>query len=199
MGAAQMAGTATIALTAARSWLATWGSTPAERDAPFACDRFLPEADEALYRAVDVAAPPSIVFRWLCQLKAGPYSYDWIDNFGRQSPRHLVPGVERLEVGQRVMVFELVAFEVNRQLTLLYRGSLLGDIAVTYAVVPASADHCRLVVKLLLRYPHVPLLGTLFRWTAAPLDLIMMRRQLLNLKALAERHARQPGRYSSPR
>jgi hypothetical protein len=191
-----MAGTATVALTAARSWLATWGSTPAERDASFACDGFLPDADETLYRAVDVAAPPSMAFRWLCQLKAGPYSYDWIDNFGRQSPRHLVPGVERLEVGQRVMVFELVAFEVDRHLTLLFRGALLGDVAVTYAVVPVSPDRCRLVVKLLLRYPDIPVIRAICRWTAAPLDLIMMRRQLLNLKMLAERQA---DRYSAPR
>jgi len=177
-------------MTAGRSCpITTWGSTAAERAAPFSCDRYLPEADDALYRAVDVAAPAAILFRWLCQLKAGPYSYDWIDNFGRQSPRHLVPGVAHLEVGQRVMVFKLAEFEVDRHLTLLFRSSILGDIAVTYAVVPAGPGRCRLVVKLLLRYPNIPVLRTVFGWTAAPLDLVMMRRQLLNLKALAERQA----------
>jgi hypothetical protein len=46
------------------------------------------------------------------------------------------------------------------------------------------------VVKLLLRYPNVPVLRMVFRCTAAPRDLIMMRRRLLNLKAPAERQAR---------
>lgn len=36
----------------------------------------------------------------------------------------------------------------------------------------------------------LPVLRAVFRCTAAPLDLIMMRRQLFNLKALAERQAR---------
>lgn len=186
-----MAGATTVAMTTGRSCpIITWGSTAAERAATFPCDRYLPEADDALYRAVDVAAPAAVLFRWLCQLKAGPYSYDWIDNFGRQSPRHLVPGVEHLEVGQRVMVFKLVEFEVDRHLTLLLRGSILGHIAVTYAVAAVRPGHCRLVVKLLLRYPTIPVLRTVCRWTAAPLDLVMMRRQLLNLKALAERQAK---------
>jgi hypothetical protein len=172
----------------APSVFATWGSTPAERTRPFACDRWLTDPDDALFRAVDVDAPPGVLFRWLCQLKAAPYSYDWIDNFGRRSPPHLVPGLERLEVGDRVMIFELVEFEPDRHLTMLLRRHLVyGDVAVTYAVEPRAEARSRLIVKLLIRYPRAPVLGTLVRWTAAPLDLIMMRRQLLNLKALAER------------
>src|SRR5262249_51548625 len=82
--------------------------------------------------------------------------------------------VERLEVGQRAMVFELVAFEVD----LLPRCS--GSVrpwatSRSPMVVPASPDLCRLVVKLLLRDPNVPVFRTAFRCTAAPLDLVMMR------------------------
>jgi hypothetical protein len=50
---------------------------------------------------------------------------------------------------------------------------------------------------MLLRYPKLPVLRTIVRWTAAPLDLVMMRRQLLNLKALAERQAANDERSES--
>jgi hypothetical protein len=166
----------------------TWGSTGAERALAFPCDRHLAPFDDALFRAVDVDAAPAVVFRWLCQLRAAPYSYDWIDNGGRESPRALTPGLDELAAGQRVMtIFDLVDFEPGRHLTLvLRRGSgLFGDIAATYLVAPRERDHARLVVKLLVRYPAGAvgwLARTLLPWG----DLVMMRKQLLTLKALAE-------------
>src|SRR5262249_19907834 len=134
----------------------TWGSTTDERTRPFPCDRHLPGA-EAYFRALDVAAPPAVVFRWLCQLKVAPYSYDWIDNGGRTRPRRLTPGLGELAVGQRFMsFFELVDFEPDRQLTLCARtpaaAALFGDIAVSYVVVPRGHGASRIVVKLLCRY-----------------------------------------------
>lgn len=165
----------------------TWGSTPAERALAFPCDRHLPEADAAWFRAVDVEAPVATVFRWLCQLRAAPYSYDWIDNFGRTSPRTLTPGLDALAVGQRVMsIFDLVEFERDRHLTLRMRRAtgLFGEFAVTYLVVPRGAGSSRIVVKLLVRYPttHAAVVRVLGPW----LDLFMMRKQLVTLKALAE-------------
>jgi hypothetical protein len=132
------------------------------------------------------------VFRWLCQLKLAPYSYDWVDNWGRRSPQELVPGAEELEAGQRVMaIFELVDFEPDRHLTLLLVRArrIFGDVAVTYLVVPDGADRCRLVVKLLVNHPGPAVLRPLVRWVGPLGDLVMMRRQLLNLKRLAERTA----------
>src|SRR5215471_6329248 len=92
-----------------------WGSTETERRAAYPCDRLMPDADRALFRGIDVAAPAPVAFRWLCQLKAAPYSYDWIDNGGRPSPRHLTPGLEQLARGQAVMsIFALADYEVDR-------------------------------------------------------------------------------------
>src|SRR3954469_13453982 len=80
-----------------------WGSTADERAQSYPCDRHLDGVASALFRAVDVEAPPAETFRWLCQLRAAPYSYDLLDNRGRQSPRTRDPANEELVVGQRVM------------------------------------------------------------------------------------------------
>ena len=79
--------------------------------------------------------PPALVFRWLCQLRVAPYSYDLIDNGGRRSPQTLTPGLELLERGQRFMpIFRLAEFEPGRSITLRSRGTVFGDVVVTYRV-----------------------------------------------------------------
>jgi hypothetical protein len=170
-----------------------WGSTPEERLRRYPCDDILPEHQYALFRAVTVDAPPAVVFRWLCQLKVAPYSYDLLDNGGRRSPQHLVPGVERLVLGEQVMIFKLASFAVDEHLTIsVRRHRVFGDVAISYVVVPGGAPGTsRLVVKL-VTVPARGLAGAVLRHLLPPGDLVMMRRQLLNLKALAEATAAQP-------
>ena len=94
-------------------------------------------------------------------------------------------GVERLAIGDRVMIFDLVEFETDRHLTLRLReGTLFPDLALTYAIMPA-AGAVRLILKFVLRYES-GVVGTLNRWLLPWGDLIMARRQLLNLRDLAE-------------
>ena len=138
-----------------------------------------------------VHAPPATLFRWLCQLRAAPYSYDWIDNWGRRSPRQLIPGLENLEIGQTMMtIFDLIDFEKDRHVTCRIKprspGSrLFGDVVVSYLIIPRSDRESRLLAKLRVGYP-CGLRGSLMRLVLPPGDLVMMRRQLLNLKRLAE-------------
>ncbi len=168
----------------------TWGTTADERAEAFPCDSILPDA-EACYRGVTVRADVGTVFRWLCQLRAAPYSYDWIDNFGRRSPQTLTPGLDGLEEGQVVMsIFRLVSFDIDEHITLITRGGadrppIFGQVAVTYSVRPISREETRLVAKILFKYPS-GLLGWVMRVLLPWGDLIMMRKQLLNLKRLAE-------------
>src|SRR4051812_42138035 len=121
-----------------------WNSTAEERAAPYPCDGLVTQPDEALFRALDVEAPARVVFRWLCQLRAAPYSYDWIDNGGRPSPRVLVEGLDQLQRGQTVMsIFDLVDFTPDRHLTLVMKpraARLFGAIAGTYQVSAIGAD-----------------------------------------------------------
>ncbi|HEX3174903.1 MAG TPA: hypothetical protein VHQ43_11880 [Solirubrobacterales bacterium] len=178
-------------MTAIRSSRAhTYGLRPGEVELDFPCDRFLPSAEDRYYRAVDVAAPPTILFRWLCQLRVAPYSYDWLDNFGRRSPRQLTPGLERLAVHQRFMtIFDLVEFEPDVRLTLLCTrlSRIFGEVACTYLIVPRGQRGCRLLVKVVVSHPGTRLESALRARLLPYADLFMMRKQLHTLRELAER------------
>jgi hypothetical protein len=168
-----------------------WGASTAEVVRPYPCDAILARPSISLFRAVTVNAAPATVFRWLCQLKIAPYSYDVLDNRGRRSPRTLSPGVEDLAVGQRLMrIFTLVDFERDVQLTLRLTDEqahrAFGDLAVTYLISPVGDQECRLIAKLVVPTPRTPL-HRLRRALLAWGDLLMMRRQLLNLRDLANR------------
>ena len=98
----------------------TWGTDADERALAFPGDRSEDAAWTSLFRGVSIAAPAPLAFRWLCQLRAAPYSYDWLDNRGRASPRTLTPGLERLAIDQKVMeIFRLESFEEPVHLTLV--------------------------------------------------------------------------------
>jgi hypothetical protein len=169
----------------------TWGVEPAEMALDYPCDHLLGDFNADLYRGVTVHAPAAVTYRWLCQLRAAPYAYDWIDNWGRTSPRQLVPGLEDLVAGQTMMtIFELIGFEKDLHVTCRIKPrspsrNLFGDVVVSYLVVPRGDGECRLLAKLRVRYPAGPI-GWLGRLVLPMGDLVMMRRQLLNLKGLAE-------------
>jgi hypothetical protein len=163
-----------------------WGATPAEVADHYPCDELVGGPTESWLRAVDVAAEPKVVFRWLCQLRVAPYSYDLIDNFGRRSPTTLTPGLTELEIGQPVMsIFTLAGFVQDLELTLRLTDRvgrrMFGDLAVTYRVAPG-----RLVAKLAVSArPWSFARRRLLVWG----DLVMMRRQLHRLAELADHDA----------
>lgn len=175
------------------NWSATgrplnWGATEAEVAGSYPSDGLLAPPIIELHRAISVSGSRSHLFRWLCQLKAAPYSYDLLNNLGRRSPRTLTPGLERLEVGQRfITVFALLSFAVDDHITIKVNrmGRLLfGELMISYVVRDDIFGGTRLVVKLTL--PRARRLGLLRQWFLGWLDLFMMRRQLLNLRRLAE-------------
>jgi hypothetical protein len=179
----------TVRVVKGPSVIDTWGSSLEERVAAYPCDGLIDRPDRVLFRGVDVAAPAGLVFRWLCQLRRAPYSYDWIDNFGRRSPRRLIPGLDHVEAGQRFMsIFRLVSFEEGRSITLESNTAIFGRVVATYMAVPIDPDRSRLVVKLAFSAPP-GLIGSVMRPLLPAGDLVMMRKQLLTLKAMAERDA----------
>jgi hypothetical protein len=170
----------------------TWNVTPAEQAESLPCDEVTP-GGVRLDRAISIAAPPSVVFAWLCQMRVAPYSYDLLDNLGRRSPRTRTAELTNLAVGQpivrifgRIYVFELASFETDKHITMrLPDGSAMSrsaSVSATYAVRP-EGQGTRLHARELYDGPWLP------GQALALVNLVMMRKQLLVLKKLAERDA----------
>jgi hypothetical protein len=167
-----------------------WGVTSDELLLNYPCDRHMETFHDTYYRGVTIHADPEIIFRWICQMKLAPYSYDWIDNLGRKSPQELIPGVDELKTGQKLMfIFDLISFEQNKHLTIRLNNAFtrfLGDTVISYKIISKNHNKCRLLIKILVQYPK-GIFGKLLNCILPPGDLIMIRRQLLNFKELSEK------------
>jgi hypothetical protein len=161
-----------------------WGVTDAEVARRYPCDDVVPRPAGQFWRGVTVNAEPERVWPWLTQIRVAPYSYDWLDNLGRRSPAVLL-GLPEPAVGDHFTsaggrrLGAILSVEPRRQLT----GRIVG--AVMSYVLEPDADRTRLLLKI-----SVP--AARFNGPLLPLlslgDLVMARRQLLNLKFLAEQH-----------
>jgi len=173
--------------------LQNWGATAAEVAGPVAGDDVVVDPGLVATRSIDLGAPPDAVFPWLVQLgfgRAGWYSYDWIDNLGRHSAMRIVPEWQGVQAGDLIpggpVAFRAVRLEAPHELVLAVDGSgaLLRRIAfsLAYELRPAPGGGTRLVTRVRGR---VDLPGGRFveRWLLGPGDGVMVRRQLLNLRA----------------
>jgi hypothetical protein len=106
--------------------------------------------------------------------------------------------LEQLRRGQRVAtIFRLADFEAGESLTIFHRGPVFGEVACTYRAKRVDAERSRIVVKLIWSRARGGPIGLLERLLLPPGDLVMMRRQLLNLKGLAEATARDAERQAA--
>jgi hypothetical protein len=164
-----------------------WGVSDSETRRAFPCDELIARPVLQAWRGVHVAAAPESVWPWVAQVRLAPYSYDWIDNRGRRSPRELA-GLPEPRAGEAFTAAagrplgRIVSAVPGRELTAVIMGA-----AMSYVLVPQADGSTRLLLKVTSRLP---------RWAAPALsvgDLVMARRQLLNFKRLAERQQRPSG------
>jgi hypothetical protein len=159
-----------------------WGVTDSEISRSYPCDDFVVSPALQAWRGVHVEAPAELVWPWIAQVRIAPYSYDWIDNLGHRSPQQLV-GLPEPEVGERFTTAggrklgRIVAVEPGKELT----GTIMGAF-MSYVLAPQEHDRTRLLLKVVMRTTRLAAVGLSVG------DLIMARRQLLNLKQLVERH-----------
>ena len=156
-----------------------WGVSDAEVARRYGCDDVVPKPTLEAWRGVTVHADPDHVWARVRQLRLAPYSYDLVDNLGRRSPRGLrdVPEPRPGDPFTRALGRDqgrVVAVVPGEELTARIMGAHM-----SYAVLPEGST-TRLVLKVVMG-AH--------RWLAPAVsvgDLVMARKQLLNLKRLAE-------------
>jgi hypothetical protein len=158
-----------------------WGVTDAETARSYPCDDFVAAPTLQAWRGVTVRAPAEAVWPWVAQVRLAPYSYAWFDNRGRRSPRELA-GLPEPKAGERFTTAagrqrgRIVSVDPGEQLTATIMGAYL-----SYVLVPADQGATRLLLKVVSRAGKLAAVGLSVG------DLVMARRQLLNLKRLAER------------
>jgi hypothetical protein len=161
-----------------------WGVTADEIARRYPCDGELGGRVPALqaWRGVTVNATPQVLWSWIGQIRLAPYSYDWIDNLGRRSPQELlvlpepVPG-EHFTTSARRQCGRILSVSPAEQLTAWIAGAVM-----SYVLVP-TGDQTRLLLKIVM------VKGRRLAPFVSAGDLVMARRQLLNLKRLAEQPA----------
>ncbi len=158
-----------------------WNVTDDEVARHYPCDDFVRAPTLQAWRGVSVRTTPEALWPWVGQIRIAPYSYDWIDNLGHRSPQQLM-GLPDPVVGEPFTTAatrrfgRILAVETPKELT----GEILGA-CISYVLVPQGPT-TRLLMKIVT---------PMSRWFTPALsvgDLIMARRQLLNIKSLAERH-----------
>ena len=160
-----------------------WGVTEAEVARHYPCDDHVVSPALQLWRGVSVRATPAQVWPWVRQLRLAPYSYDWVDNLGHRSPRELRalpdprPGDSFTRVAGRLPIGRVLSAAPEEHLTATVMGAVM-----SYVLAP-QGDTTRLLLKIVTERR---------RWYTPALalgDWPMARRQLKNVKALAERSA----------
>ena len=145
-------------------------------------------------RSITIAAPPTSVFPWLVQMgfgRAGWYSYDWIDNFGRPSAKAILPEFQSLRSGEPVPggPISFTAVLVQKpdhgqpgRFVLDYRRNWI-QFSLAFEVRPDDAG-TRLVSRARAEVltPGGSVLARLLEFG----DGVMVRRQLLNIRSRAE-------------
>ncbi len=163
-----------------------WGVTGEEVALPFPCDEWIERPTLVAWRGVTVHASANDLWPWVTQVRLAPYSYDWIDNLGRRSPRTLLdlppPMVgESFTCAGGKKLGRILSVDRPHQLT----GRIAGAVISYVLEQPSEHPTTRLFMKIVsdVRGPLAPVL--------AIGDLVMARRQLLNWKHLAERAPRR--------
>jgi hypothetical protein len=197
VGAVVLAGA--VFFTLYRPWQLRWGATTEEVGGSMPGDGVVAAPTFNATRAVTVDASPEAIWPWLVQIgfgRAGWYTYDLLDNFGRHSAERIIPELQHVEVGDLIPLgpgsesgITVKAFEPNRWM--LWWDSKLQLTTWAWALNAMPDGRTRLLTRVRTRASRRhPVTGV---WLALIelADFPMMRKCLLGIKGRAE--AQAPG------
>ena len=124
-----------------------WGVTDNEVARHYPCDDIVPLPILQAWRGVTVRTTPDGVWPWVTQIRLAPYSYDWIDNLGRRSPREL-RALSEPAAGQNFTTAatrplgRILSVSPAEQLTARIAGAV-----ISYVLVP-KGEATRLLMKI---------------------------------------------------
>lgn len=171
-------------------WTEMWNTLPPEPRMVVPGDDLIRDPDLDATRAVVVPADPETTYRWLAQMgpgRAGWYSYDRIDNRGVESARVIhdewvVDGAGRSMGKMAGLEFVAAEAEPGRHLVIALSDSPALGFTMAYLLVPWGDAATRVVVRVRAA-ARSRWLGPAIRFVLGPADFVMMRRQLIGLRA----------------
>lgn len=188
-----------------RPRLLRWGATDDEVARPFPGAGIVPGGRRSATMAVTLDAPPAAVWPWLVQMgldRAGWYSWDRLDNFGRASAWEIHPEWQDLAVGDRLRAtpdgsewWEVAALERERFLCLRMSLDLRGrpfdprgprpraftDSTWGFLLESLPEGRTRLIVSGYWAFAPRPLRPVLSVLVLEPSHWVMQTRQFANL------------------
>jgi hypothetical protein len=177
---------------------------PPDDHRPLPGDEVIPDAPYVLTHAIDIEAPPSLVWPWLMQLgcdRGGWYSIDALDHGGAPSVEELHAAWNERRVGDTVQAtpaldggYTVREVRPGQALVLGAEADRLGGHIRTswsFALEPIGADATRLVTR--VRGEGTPAWSSWLQGAVLfpPVHALMQRTQLKNLKRLAEGMAQE--------
>lgn len=201
-GIGAVAGVAAYTLFA-RKWHNRWGATDEEVAMRLPGDDIVAHPNMNSTRAITVDAAPEDIWPWLVQMgkgRGGLYSYDWLDiafrYLDRASATEILPEFQQLKPGALIPMgrddttaddFYVHSVEQNRALVIGANEAPMRD-KVSWAIVlfPVGIDKTRLIMRVRGDIEMSPK-GVVLYGLLEPAAFVMLRKQMLNLKKLAEK------------
>lgn len=169
-----------------------WGATTEEIQSSVVGDDLCAEATLIATRSITIGGLPKDVFPWIRQMglgRAGWYSYDWIDNFGRKSAVSVHEEWQDVHSGDLVpaglMSFTAAIVTAPHSFVLEVKNGKKAKPRLHFTLayeLRAIPEGTRLVTRM---RSHINLPGgkIIERLILGPGDGIMLRRQLLTIRS----------------
>lgn len=189
-----------------RRWHNRWGATDEELTLPLPGDEIVENPNMSSTRAITIEAGPSDVWPWMVQMgkgRGGLYSYDWLDIafqiLDTKSVEEILDQYQRLEPGDTIPLGcdeetkdDLYVHAVDEKHSLVLGANdpeFRDRVSWAMVLIPAGPNKTRLLMRVRADIP-LNAKGIITYAVLDPAAFLMVRKQMLNFKKLAEKTRR---------